>query len=447
MGELHTMYSRYICVALAALAVVACATDIPPAMENEVDLAGTWAEAHAEVLVQQKAGKSDSACQKVADDAMEEVTDSCSAAQKMVDGLPRGQHCCKKGVSLVTRARQNLDNARKASNDCQAKLTKLQNVRVTFNNVKYRDLRDGQCHRSFFSGSSYRNAKRNVSNQVKECNKKKGAISAFTKAVEDAKRARDRMRKSCRTSTQNNMNSMFNKANGLCNSGKNRKAWTRAQHMICVLKKSTLQNCRVPSLPKITKANLDFSMCKGTGEEQFSRRVHQSNTGWYGHWDGVANYNCPGTRVMNGQGSYHNNHREDRRWSMKCTDIVSSSGFQKLADRRVGGLRDVHVNGWHQNFHRDTLCGNDGIMRGSYSRHENRYEDRVFVFRCQKYKGIRLEGKSWAGWCNWYDHQCNYQCPGNKVMIGVGSERSNGHRDRRFRYQCADVKFVQKKRI
>jgi hypothetical protein len=104
----------------------------------------------------------------------------------------------------------------------------------------------------------------------------------------------------------------------------------------------------------------------------------------------------------------------------------------------------VNVNGWNQNFNRPDLCGHNGLMVGAWSRHENRYEDRIFRFRCQRYTGIRLENKSWAGWCNRYDHQCNYQCPGNKVMIGVHSERSNGHRDRRFRYQCADVKFVQK---
>jgi len=326
---------------------------------------------------------------------------------------------------------------------------------VTFRNVKYRELKDGQCHRSFFTGASYRNTKAKVNRQKQECNKRKGAIKAFQKAVTDARRARDDLRRACRNNTLNNMNSMYGRATRLCNSGKNRKMWTRAKHMICVLKKSTLAGCHVPSLPKITKPALDFTMCTNGGEEQFSRRIHQYNTGWYGHWDGVANFNCPGTRVMNGQGSYHNNHREDRRWSMKCTDIVSRdsrgrTGYQQLAyyrtkkNGRYTGLYDVHVNGWNQNFHRDTLCGNDGLMRGAWSRHENRFEDRVFVFRCQKYKGIRLENKSWAGWCNWYDRQCNYQCPGNKVMIGVASERSNGHRDRRFRYQCADVKFVQK---
>jgi hypothetical protein len=441
-------HQRYICVALAAVFVAACASDIPPALEDEVDLQGTWAEAHAEILVQQKSGKDDSACQKVADDAKDEVTESCKASQKLVNALPRGPHCCKKGVSLVTKAQQNLDNGRKAASDCQNKLTKLRNARVTFNNVKYRDLRDGQCHRSFFSGSSYRNAKRAVSNQQKECSKQKGAINAFKKAVEDAKKARDNLRARCRTNTRNNMNSMYGRATRLCNSSKNRKAWTRAQHMICVLKKSTLAGCGVPSLPKITKASLDFSMCKGTGgEEQFSRRVHQSNTGWYGHWDGVADYNCPGTRVMNGQGSIHDNGREDRRWSMKCTDIVSPSGFQKLSDRKSRGIYQVNVNGWKQNFNRPDLCGANGLMKGAWSQHNNHHEDRIFRFRCQRYTGIRLENKSWAGWCNWYDRQCNYQCPGNKVMIGVHSERSNGHRDRRFRYQCADVKFVQKKRI
>jgi hypothetical protein len=445
------MYSRYICVALAALAVVACATDIPPAMENEVDLAGAWAEARAEVLVQQKAGKSDSACQKVADDAMEEVTDSCSAAQKLVDGLPRGQHCCKKGVSLVTKARQNLDNARKASNDCQAKLTKLQNVRVTFNNVKYRDLRDGQCHRSFFSGSSYRNAKNNVYKQVKECNRRKGAISAFTKAVEDAKRARDRMRKSCRTSTQNNMNSMFNKANRLCNSGKNRKAWTRAQHMICVLKKSTLQNCKVPSLPKITKASLDFSMCKG-GEEQFvtlsrayvdvhnHRKGHISHVGWFGNWDGVADGRCPGDTVMIGQGSIHSNSREDRRWRQLCANFGSRQKPKLKNASFWAVLPSGQETPFRQHWKYGTICGNQGILYGVYSQHHNHGEDRRFKFYCRAYQNIELYQKSWAGWCNWYDRECNYQCPTDKVMIGVHSEFSGGHRDRRFRYQCAKMK-------
>merc|ERR1711959_266108 len=145
MGDADTMNQRYICAALAALFVVACATDIPPAIEDEVDLQATWAEAHAEVLLQQKAGKDASACNEVADDAKDEVKDSCKGAQSMVNKLPRGQHCCTKGTSLVTKAQKNLENARRASNTCQSQLNKLRNTRVTFRNVKYRDLRDGQC--------------------------------------------------------------------------------------------------------------------------------------------------------------------------------------------------------------------------------------------------------------------------------------------------------------
>jgi hypothetical protein len=45
------------------------------------------------------------------------------AAQKLVDALPRGPHCCNKGVSLVTKAKQNLDNARKAASDCEGTTT------------------------------------------------------------------------------------------------------------------------------------------------------------------------------------------------------------------------------------------------------------------------------------------------------------------------------------
>merc|ERR1711970_1457481 len=209
MGDSTTMNpERYICVALAAPFVVACATDVPPALENEVDLQATWTEAKAEVLVQQKAGRDDSACQDVADDAKDEVTDSCKAAQKLVNDLPRGPHCCKKGVSLVTKANQNLDKARSASNDCQTKLTKLYDTTVTFNNVKYSQLKDGKCHHSFFTGSSYRNTKKAIENQKKKCNKKKGEITALKKAVEDTKENRDKLRNQCRTRTKKNMKSM-----------------------------------------------------------------------------------------------------------------------------------------------------------------------------------------------------------------------------------------------
>merc|ERR1711970_1190180 len=185
MGDSTTMNpERYICVALAALFVVACATDVPPALENEVDLQATWTEAKAE------------------------VTDSCKAAQKLVNDLPRGPHCCKKGVSLVTKANQNLDKARSASNDCQTKLTKLYDTTVTFNNVKYSQLKDGKCHHSFFTGSSYRNTKKAIENQKKKCNKKKGEITALKKAVEDTKENRDKLRNQCRTRTKKNMKSM-----------------------------------------------------------------------------------------------------------------------------------------------------------------------------------------------------------------------------------------------
>jgi len=262
MGATRTMNSqRYICIALAAVFVAAYASDIPPAIEHEVDLQATWAEAHAEVLVQQKAGKDDSACQEVANDAKDEVTDSCKAAQKMVNDLPRGPHCCKKGQALVDQEQRDLDDAQKVVKDCYKKLDQLNNVRVTFKNVKYKELRDGQCHHSFFSGKSYRTARDNVKNQKTKCIEKEQAVKVARNALASAKRERYKRRDSCRTRTKTDMRNMVNRANSLCRSSKNRKAWARAHHMLCVLKKSTLKNCRVPNLPSVHAAKLNLNKC------------------------------------------------------------------------------------------------------------------------------------------------------------------------------------------
>merc|ERR1719171_1379392 len=405
---------RYICVALAAVFVAAYASDIPPALESEVDLQATWAEAHAEVLVQQKAGKDASACEKVADDAEDEVRDSCKAAQSMVNKLPSGQHCCKKGASLVTKATQNLKNARRASNTCETELKKLRNTRVTFRNVKYRELRDGQCHSSFFSGRSYRNTKEAVERKQGQCNKRKGEIEGARKALELAKMSRDDLRSRCRTNTRNNQNSMFNRAVGLCNSSKNKKTWARAHHMKCVLKKSTLAGCRVGKLPQLSKPRLNFSMCKD--QKEGSRgllKVGDTVALWNPTWKRFMRMNGGRYLDKSPNDSNSRNMRVPHNWYWERFKVVD------------GGMGEIALwNKAHKRFIRMQPGNGHPRMDRSGVRNDGSLPDN---WSWERFKVVRLKKKACRLNNNWQTVLDNANTRGTSAWGGIHKVRAQGY--------------------
>merc|ERR1712062_247963 len=49
-----------------------------------------------------------------------------------------------------------------------------------------------------------------------------------------------------------------------------------------------------------------------------------SLTGYVNNWDGSMDYSVSSTRVINGFYSYHNNHKEDRRWRVYYCNVCTT---------------------------------------------------------------------------------------------------------------------------
>jgi len=155
-----------------------------------------------------------------------------------------------------------------------------------------------------------------------------------------------------------------------------------------------------------------------------------ANSYWHNGWDGGLTYVCP---VKNGKHhgaikmmeSYHDNHREDRRWHFECSYDV------QRAER-------CHWTDWINNWDAELyfICPNNGYIGGFHSYHDNHREDRRWkVVCCEAKPG--LEDCKWTGYINGWDGHMKYNVPSTRVIHGLYSVHSNHREDRIWRaYEC-----------
>jgi len=112
------------------------------------------------------------------------------------------------------------------------------------------------------------------------------------------------------------------------------------------------------------------------------RAGHCHWTGWLNGWDAELRYNCPNNGYIAGLNSYHDNHREDRRWRVLCCVAIPG-----LEDCKWTG----YINGWDAHMNYNVPSGR--VINGLYSHHSNHREDRIWrVYEC------RLKNSCKAGW-------------------------------------------------
>merc|ERR1712093_873445 len=102
-----------------------------------------------------------------------------------------------------------------------------------------------------------------------------------------------------------------------------------------------------------------------------STQAHKHWSGWVNNWDAYFHYDCPNNYVVTGFISYHHNHYEDRRWRFQCAH------FRGLSVRR-GGWPGWQT-GWDATFH--IGCGHRPAV-GFSSYHNNHREDRRWRVQC-----------------------------------------------------------------
>eukprot|EP00483_Globobulimina_turgida_P010854 UN10875 len=76
-------------------------------------------------------------------------------------------------------------------------------------------------------------------------------------------------------------------------------------------------------------------------------------------------------------------------------------------------------------------------MVKAYSYHDNGKEDRRWTFTCGILSSAhKLVNCGWTGYLNEWDAALNFDCPSNGVIRSIWSRHDNGREDRLWRFEC-----------
>merc|ERR1711871_412669 len=263
MGDTSsTMNARFIAALFVAAVAVAAAGEMD---QYNTDVAfaeaTSFVQSYLEAQVFEGKTKDESACEKVADDSINEIINECKKLQGMVNSAAtKNAHCCKDSMGPVRKAVSRYNKSKSDRKQCDRELESLRNSNVSFSGVKFKYLKEGKCG-NFFTGGSFRSVHNKVKAKTKRCDIMKGQTKAYKRqwdtAVAQACRGRDKCNARAKTAYDN----AFRTATRTCQSAKNKKAWTRAKHMKCVPKGQTLSQCRVGSVPKIQPRTMTKRKC------------------------------------------------------------------------------------------------------------------------------------------------------------------------------------------
>jgi len=155
---------------------------------------------------------------------------------------------------------------------------------------------------------------------------------------------------------------------------------------------------------------------------------------WRNSWDGVLNFRCPQHHGVYGSisriKSHHHNGKEDRQWDFECNyDIRTQSSCSWPHD---------FVNGWDAELQYE--CPKYGYIAGAYSYHDNHREDRRWkYFCCDCPRGYSRSHCYWTSYINSMDGWMDYKLGPGRVIVGLSSYHSNHHEDRRWRLKICSL--------
>jgi len=286
------------------------------AATHEIDQEASYAEATAFVQsflgeeTQDGSGmqKKDSACQKVANDSIKDVQDNCAKQLKYVKKLAKGKlACCFRGRAAMCKAKGRHAASKAKGGTCKNQLSKAKKTTVNFGGVKFDNLKPGRCG-TFFKSSAYKNVKSKVDAKKSECQTIKGATNAFAKGLRDAKKDATKARRDCHSADKRSYNTAYKNAKNTCESKINKKMFTRAKHMLCVLKGTKLSKCKVGKIPSLPKTKYMDATCSARMKAQCLnpkvKGLHNRSgmtVGSNGGSKGVAWYKSHNSQAWNGK--------------------------------------------------------------------------------------------------------------------------------------------------
>ena len=156
-----------------------------------------------------------------------------------------------------------------------------------------------------------------------------------------------------------------------------------------------------------------------------------SSTHYLNQMDEPFSWNVRKGHAIIGAYSYHNNRKEDRRWYFRYAKIKGVNYFR--------GHQSLPIT--HYDVEMYSQCGYGYILTSISSWHNNRKEDRQWHFRCSGVQRSRLDYCHWTHYLNDFDKPLNYRAPKDFVIIGVYSYHNNRHEDRRFMFRICRLRI------
>jgi len=145
-------------------------------------------------------------------------------------------------------------------------------------------------------------------------------------------------------------------------------------------------------------------------------------------WDSYQTCRCQNGMKISQFGSYHDNHKEDRRWDLKCEDIAPEA---TAAETNWNSYR-TGENWWDSVLHWRWGIANNAFMTGMTSYHDNHREDRRYTIYYSNSPNWVL--KDCSGWkqLNGWDGAFTHNLRGNRVISELYSLHNNHREDRLF---------------
>jgi len=241
------------------------------------------AAADVTLLLQQ--GQDESACAQMAKGIADEVTDSVSEQQKILNTMENGSSCGQQAdeATGLSAAQAKKDSTAKDAADAAAAVTDAQNSPVDFGILNLKALKSQSCA-PFFEDPAYIAAKQQVADAKTASVKAAGAAEAAADALKTVQAAADEEKKICLCKVRDVYDEAWLFANE--KNEANAVAWQKAALMECVLAGTATADCKIPDVPKPTPLTLD------EGVPATTCQVHCDVSNW-GQW-GACSKPCAG---------------------------------------------------------------------------------------------------------------------------------------------------------
>ncbi|XP_021379237.1 uncharacterized protein LOC110466804 [Mizuhopecten yessoensis] len=146
------------------------------------------------------------------------------------------------------------------------------------------------------------------------------------------------------------------------------------------------------------------------------------------NYDRHMAFSCPEATTLRHLSSVHDNHHEDRVWTIGCYPAVAR-------------VQNCQWTGYVNEFDRPFVfeCPGEGFINGIRSFHSNRHEDRKWAFQCCEMQDLFKRNCRNTGFVNSYDGGLSYTTAhAYQNFHGWTSIHDNHHEDRLFSFQVCN---------